>query len=127
MLHFFLAENILTIRNTYQLGQSPHLDLLLRHNIILMWLERRGLNLRYVFPGVPFTRQRVQERQKDYKVGKKETLLSNGPKSQDKGENKHEDLLDRFLQSKAQHPDHISDNEVRSLCLTMMFAGSETT
>ena len=78
-----------------------------------MWLERQGAFKGSTFPGVPFALKHMKERighNRDSSVTKK-----------------REDLLDKFLRAKAEHPDVVTDVEVLGLSLSMMIAGAETT
>jgi hypothetical protein len=94
----------------------PTLDLFLRHNPILMWLERRGFYRGSTFPGVPFALQWLRERQRRYDLG-----LDKG------GSENREDLLDQFLKARRENPDIVTEQEVLGLSLSMMIAGGETT
>lgn len=94
----------------------PSIDLLFRHNPLLMWLERRGWYQGSTFPGVPIALQRLRERQRQYDA------------SCGKGEaEEREDLLDQFLKARRKIPSIITEQEVLGLSLSMMIAGSETT
>jgi cytochrome P450 len=94
----------------------PLIDLLFRHNPVLMWLERRGWYQGSTFPGVPIALQRLRERQRRYDAG-----LSKG------GAEIREDLLDQFLKARQENPSVLTEQEVLGLSLSMMIAGSETT
>ena len=89
----------------------PWLDLLLRHNPVLMWLERRGLYAGNTFPGARFALQQLRER---------EHRDVNAPDSVE-----GQDLLDKFRKAKEEHPEHITDMEVLGLSLSTMIAGSD--
>lgn len=93
----------------------PALDLLVRHNPVMMWLQKRGLFVSSTFPGVSFAIKHLQDRQQRYK-----------PSARVEGDD-FKDLLDKFLDAKSEHPQIVTDRELLSLSLTMMFAGSETT
>jgi cytochrome P450 len=94
----------------------PGIDVLLRHNPIFMWLERKGLYQGSTFPGVPFALQWLRERQKQYDAGL----------SKERTEDRV-DLLDQFLQARRENPDIVTEHEVLGLSLSMMIAGGETT
>lgn len=90
----------------------PWVDLLLRHNPILMWLERGGWYAGNTFPGASFAIQRLRERDQQSLTG------------EDFG--KREDLLDKFRRARREHSEHITDKEVLGLSLSTMLAGAET-
>ena len=93
----------------------PTVDKFLRHNPVLLWLEKQGVFQSSTFPGVPFAVRHMRERVEYYA-------------NRDPFENKdREDLLDKFLKAKAEHPDTVTDKEVLGLSLSMMIAGAETT
>ena len=95
-----------------QIGQMPWLDLVLRHNPILLWLERREWYAGNTFPGATFAIQRIREREQQKLIGN--------------GTDRREDLLDKFRRAKRERPEHITDREVVGLSLSTMFAGAET-
>ena len=103
------------LRDWSQFGQMPALDLFVRHNPIMMWLQKRGLYVNSTFPGVSFAIQHLQNRQQSYTTRAKVDR------------DNLKDLLDKFLDAKSEHPQIVTDRELLSLSLTMMFAGSETT
>lgn len=90
----------------------PSLDMLLRHNPVLMWLERRGWYTGNTFPGANFALQRIWEREQQKSTGNE----ADG----------REDLLDKFRRAQRERPEIITDREVLGLSLTTMFAGAET-
>ena len=90
----------------------PWVDLLLRHNPVLMWLERRGWYASTTFPGARFALERIAEREHQ-----------KGPSATNT--NQKVDLLDKFRQAKQEHPEHITMREVLGLSLSTMIAGSE--
>ena len=110
VLEFFLLTKLSNL--SLQVGQMPWVDMLLRHNLILMWLERRGWYAGNTFPGATFAIQRIQERGQ-------EKLTGNGT-------DKREDLLDKFRRAKQERPEHITDKAVLGLSLSTMLAGAET-
>lgn len=94
----------------------PIVDLFLRHNPLLMWLEKQGWYKGSTFPGVPFALRWLRERQQQYD----EHSCEDEPKS-------HEDLLDQFLKARQENPEIVTEQEVLGLSLSMMIAGGETT
>ena len=93
----------------------PIIDKFLRHNPVLLWLEKKGAFQGSTFPGVPFAIGHMRERV---------VHDSNSDASEKKARS---DLLDNFLKAKAEHPDIVTDKEVLGLSLSMMIAGAETT
>ena len=93
----------------------PTLDLFLRHNPVMMWLERREWISSVTFPGATFAMQRIREREQRY-VNEIE-----------KGAADPEDLLDKFLKAKLERPEVVGQGEILAMSLSMMIAGSETT
>lgn len=94
------------------MGQWPVIDKFLRHNPLLLWLERKGVFQGSTFPLVPLVAKNMRERLTYY---------------QKKEESEREDLLDKFLHAKETHPHVVTEREVLSLSLTMILAGAETT
>lgn len=92
----------------------PYLDLLLRHNPFLMWLERQGWYSSNTFPGSPFAIQRISEREQRQKLADDNAIG-------------RADILEKVRRAKLERPDHITDKEVLGLTLSTMFAGAETT
>ena len=97
-------------------GQVPWLDDVLLKNPVLLWLNRKGYFNGHPNPAVPFALKRQVTRLHDREKGKR-SLDDDG----------RVDLLDKFLQARDKHPDTITDKEVLGLCLSMVFAGSEST
>lgn len=91
----------------------PTVDLFLRHNPILMWLEKREWIASNTFLGIPFAVNHIRERQARYDAEKHTA--------------NREDLLDKFLKAKRERPEIVTEREVLGLSLSMMIAGSETT
>lgn len=91
----------------------PWVDLLLRHNPLLMWLERRGWYKGSTFPGATFALERIRDRDQQ--------------KLTEIGEDRREDLLDKFRRARRERPEHITEQEVLGLSLSTMLAGGETT
>ena len=96
-------------------GQMPSVDMFLRHNPVLMWLERKEWISSSTFPGVPFAVTHMQKRLKRY------------ADDVEKHTTDQEDLLDKFLKAKRDRPEVVTEREVLGLSLSMMIAGSETT
>ena len=97
------------------MGQWPVADKFLRHNPLLLWLERKGVFQGSTFPLVPLVAKNMRERVKYYQT-KEEPAIK-----------EREDLLDKFLHAKETHPHVVTEREVLSLSLTMILAGAETT
>lgn len=97
----------------FVVGQMPLVDIFLRHNPVLLWLERQGWYAGNTFPGVTFAIERISERQREREKA-----------AGDSGD-RREDLLDKFRRAKSERPEHITDKEVLSLSLTTMLAGAE--
>lgn len=95
-------------------GQIPSMNILFRHNPILLWLERLGWFHGSTFPGATLAVQRMTERKKQYEAGKV------------KKESERQDLLDTFLRVQKENPGKVSDREVLGLSLSMIIAGAET-
>lgn len=93
----------------------PTLDVFLRHNPVMMWLERRELISSRNFPGANFAVKRIRDREKRYE------------NEVEKGAADPEDLLDKFLKAKLEKPEVVGEGEVLGLNLSMVVAGSETT
>ena len=93
----------------------PTLDVFLRHNPVMMWLERREWISSITFPGATFAMRRIREREQRYE------------NEVEKGAADPEDLLDKLLKAKLERPKVVREAEVLSLNLSMMIAGSETT
>lgn len=91
----------------------PSLDMCLRHNLVLMWLERKGIYHGVTCPGATFALKQINGRK-----------LQNSQESKDKT---REDLLDKFLRVINERPNVVSDQEVLGSSLSMMTAGAETT
>ena len=90
----------------------PWVSKILRHNPILLWLERRKLYSGNTFPGATFAIGRIQAREKQKATGD--------------GADRREDLLDKFRRARRERPEHITSREVVGLSLSTMFAGAET-
>lgn len=93
----------------------PTVDLFLRHNPVLMWLERQEWISSNTFPGIPFAVRHMRERQARH------------ANDVEKDAANREDLLDKFLKAKRERPEIVTEREVLGLSLSMMIAGSETT
>ncbi len=96
------------------MGHSPFCDKFLRHNPLLLWLERQGYFTGSTSSLGLFVGKRMKERIIQQKTTKN-------------FETKHSDNLpDKFLNARETHPKAVSEKEVMSLSLTMVFAGAET-
>lgn len=94
----------------------PALDMSLRHNPILMWLERKGLYNGITFPGAVFAQERIKERVQERKLQKSERTK----------DEMREDLLDKFLRAREERPEIMTDREVLGSSISMIIAGAET-
>jgi cytochrome P450 len=88
------------------------LDYIRWKNPVTMWLSRHGYwdNSN---PAVPFAVSHMQQRIRAEQEGK--------PQREQK------DLLAKFMEAHKQRPEVVTQKEVLAMCLTMIFAGSETT
>ncbi|KAF2738694.1 pisatin demethylase [Polyplosphaeria fusca] len=102
------------------IGQIPTLDLLLEKNPIRLWMQRIGLN-NTVFPVTLFAQTRSNER-----AGEIAKIKSYGLPD-DVSNPRGVDLLSKFAQAAHDHPDFMTDTQVLTSCVSMVFAGSETT
>ncbi|KAI9692727.1 MAG: hypothetical protein M1820_009432 [Bogoriella megaspora] len=100
-------------------GQMPILDLFVDKNPIKLWLQRLGFSKK-IFPITKFALERASERQSSMQKVKEggEVNMSNG---------RGVDLLTKFNQAQYDHPDFMNDTRVLTSCVSMIFAGSETT
>ena len=97
----------------------PELDLLLEKNPISLWLQRLGIS-KSVFPITKFAIDRSSER--DLEMQKvKEGGAVNDARS------RGVDLQTKFTQAQHDHPEFMDDTRVLTSCVSMVFAGSETT
>ncbi|KAF2139705.1 uncharacterized protein K452DRAFT_231839 [Aplosporella prunicola CBS 121167] len=100
-------------------GQIPIIDLFLEKNPLKLRLQSWGF-LNTVFPATAFAQSRSAERSAEMdKI--KEVGLSASPTSQGI------DLLSKFTQAQHDHPEFMTDTQVLTSCVSMVFAGSETT
>jgi cytochrome P450 len=105
----------------------PFLDLLLKKNVLHMWLQRLGLS-KSVFPATKFALERSHEREKEMSIIKTQGLQAVKDSSQAEAqENRGVDLLSKFTQAQFEHPETMTDDLVLTTCLSMVLAGSETT
>jgi cytochrome P450 len=106
----------------------PLLDLLLQKNPIKLLLQKHGL-LKTVFPVTKFGLDRSAERSHDMSIIKEKGLqaLRNASESGYPSGHENTDLLSKFTQAQHDHPDFMTDDLVLTSCLSMIFAGSETT
>src|SRR4051794_18640301 len=101
----------------------PILDLLLEKNPIRLQLQRWGLS-KSVFPVTVFAQSRSSERAAEMAKIKQYGL----PEAATRGDNKHGiDLLSKFTAAQHEHPEFMTDMRVLTSCVSMVFAGSETT
>ena len=105
----------------------PFLDLLLKKNVVHMWLQRLGLS-KSVFPATKFALERSAERGKEMNIIKTQGVegLKDGARAEAQ-ENRGIDLLSKFTQAQHEHPETMNDDLVLTTCLSMVLAGSETT
>ncbi|KAF2837744.1 benzoate 4-monooxygenase cytochrome-like protein P450 [Patellaria atrata CBS 101060] len=106
-------------------GQMPLLDLVFKKNPIFMLSQKWGLN-NTIFPATRFALARSAER-----AGEMDKVRETGlPPPSSKGTTDNPggiDLLTRFTQAQHAHPEFMTDREVLTACVSMVFAGSETT
>ncbi|KAK4552245.1 hypothetical protein LTR86_010599 [Recurvomyces mirabilis] len=93
-------------------GNMPVLDTLLLKNPVLLWFNRRGYFSAEPNPVVRFAISRQAARAEGDGTGNGQDRV---------------DLLDKFLSTKAKHPETIGDREVLGLGISMVLAGSEST
>jgi len=98
----------------------PLLDLLLEKNPIKLLLEKWGFS-KTVFPVTAFAQTRSSERAAEMAKIKESGAITN-PKTR-----KGVDLLTKFTQAQHEHPDFMTDTQVLTAAVSMVFAGSETT
>ncbi|TKA74808.1 hypothetical protein B0A49_02599 [Cryomyces minteri] len=101
------------------IGQMPFLDLLLEKNWIKLSLERWGFT-KTVFPVTKFALDRSAERYSEMQKIKEGGLV-------DESSGRGVDLLSKFTQAQHAHPDFMTDTQVLTSTISMVFAGSETT
>lgn len=97
------------------MGSWPFGDKLLRHNPVLLWLERRGFYQASTFPLGPFVANRMRDR------------INENSTRKDHETKEVNDLLDNFLKAKETHPKIMTEKDVLGMSLTMILAGAETT
>ncbi|KAI9659075.1 MAG: hypothetical protein M1821_002035 [Bathelium mastoideum] len=101
------------------IGQMPLLDLFLEKNPIRLWLQRLGIS-NTVFPVTKFAVDRSSDRRLEMeKVKEGAEVNATGSKGVD--------LLTKFTQAQRDHPEFMDDTRVLTSCVSMVFAGSETT
>ena len=91
----------------------PSVDVFLRHNPLLMWLEKKGWYHSDTFPGTSVALHRISEREHQKPI-----------KTKAEG---REDLLDKLRRANLEHPEYFTDREVLGSSLTLLIAGAETT
>lgn len=107
------------------IGQMPWLDLLFEKNPLILFLQRIGFN-KSVFPVTKFAQEQSANRAAEMNQIKEKGLESLQKAAQGKP-NKGVDLLSKFTQAERDHPDFMNDQRVLTSCVSMIFAGSETT
>jgi len=113
---------------TLQIGQIPVLDLFLQKNVLKLQLQKWGV-LKTVFPATRFALDRSAEREGDMKIIKEKGISALQEKFQPANlkDVRGVDLLSKFTQAQHDHPEFMTDDLVLTSCLSMVFAGSETT
>ncbi|KAJ9668219.1 hypothetical protein H2201_001648 [Coniosporium apollinis] len=101
------------------IGQFPLLDLLLEKNPLRLQLQKWGIS-QTVFPVTAFAQSRSQER-----AAEMAKIASDGLTARDP--NRGIDLLTKFTQAQHAHPSFMTSTQVLTSCVSMVFAGSETT
>lgn len=96
------------------MGPWPVGDKFLRHNPVLLWLERQGFYQAGTFPLGRFVGKLMRDRINEYSTRK------------DFETKEVKDLLDNFLGARETHPKFMTEREVVSISLTMILAGAET-
>jgi cytochrome P450 len=109
------ATNELLLYTIY-IMQWPMLDLLLRKNVIKMWLNRHGWFNRQASETVPFALSAQQQRRE---LRERAKLNQKKPTA--------ETLTDKLLVAQEEYPESIGPRELLSLGLSIIAAGSETT
>ena len=104
----------------FKIGQFPFLDLLLEKNPLRLQLQKWGLT-KTVFPVTAFAQSRSQERAAEMSKIKAYGIAAKDPSRAGV------DLLTKFTQAQHDHPDFMTDKQVLTSCISMVFAGSETT
>ncbi|KAF2712861.1 pisatin demethylase [Pleomassaria siparia CBS 279.74] len=102
------------------IGQMPTLDLLLEKNPIRLFAQRIGLS-NAVFPVTLFAQTRSAERFSSIQKIKAFGL------PEDEANPRGVDLLSKFAQATHDHPEFMNDTQILTSCVSMVFAGSETT
>ena len=98
-----------------QAGQMPIVSAILRHNPVLLWLERHGWYHGNTFPGADLALERIKERQKRYE--------STDPAEDSGGE----DFLDKFMMDGKEHAVIFKEKEILGLSISMIVAGADST
>lgn len=101
------------------IGQMPTLDLLLEKNPLRLLSQRLGLS-KTVFPVTLFAQKNSNERATEIAKIKAHGLS-------DRTSTSGVDLLSKFAQAAHDHPEFMTDTQVLTSCISMVFAGSETT
>jgi cytochrome P450 len=101
-----------------KVGQLPILDSLLKKNVVKLQLQKWGL-WKALFPATKFALDRAAERSDEMRQIKEKGLDSSRGGSID--------FLSKFTQAQHDQPEFMTDDLVLTSCLSMIFAGSETT
>ncbi|KAL9092982.1 MAG: hypothetical protein Q9165_004120 [Trypethelium subeluteriae] len=101
------------------IGQMPILDLFLEKNPIRLWFQRLGISSS-VFPVTKFAVDQNNSRQLEMQKVKEGAEVN-------AARGRGVDLLTKFTQAQHDHPDFMDDTRVLTACVSMVFAGSETT
>lgn len=96
----------------------PILDSFLKKNLIKLRLQKWGL-WKSLFPATKFALDRAAERSDEMRHIKEKGL--------DNSQGGSIDFLSKFTQAQHEHPEFMTDDLVLTSCLSMIFAGSETT
>ena len=96
------------------MGAWPFGDKFLRHNPVLLWLERQGFYQAGTFPLGSFVAKRMRAR------------INESSTKKDSETQEFKDLLDNFLKARETHPKFMTEREVLNISLTMILAGAET-
>ncbi|KAE8445039.1 hypothetical protein EG329_013753 [Mollisiaceae sp. DMI_Dod_QoI] len=105
------------------IGQIPILDLFLLKNPIYLMLSKYGL-IDATMPVARFARDRMAERYPKMQDKNKSSVL---PSTEPIKPMAQPDLLSKFVQSKTDRPEFMTDSLVMTMAVSMAFAGSETT
>lgn len=105
------------IKTPLKIAHVTVFDQFLKHNPVLMWLNRHGWFNAAPFPAVSFALKHQQEHMKQ----------SVNPSQSYSKHLDREDLLDRFIRASKEHPTVVTGKEILGMTLSMILAGSEST